>query len=99
MKAIHVPTKASSFDRVGLIGVTVLGFAMCSGGVGKIALSGQWLTFPGLAGSLLGLAALGTVAARVFGKPLPGIASDRAAIAAIVTVVIVKLAIAAIFTS
>jgi hypothetical protein len=98
MKASTVQT-GSTVDRAALIGATVVGMAMCSGGIGKVAASGQWLSFPGVAGSLLGAALLTVVIARLLGRSLPVVRTDRAAIGLVVGVAIAKLAVAALFLS
>jgi hypothetical protein len=84
-------------DRAALVVVTLVGMAVCAAGVGTVAESGRWLSVPGVAGSLLGVAALAVVAARLLGRPLPFIGSDRAAVAAVLAIVVVKVAIAAWF--
>jgi hypothetical protein len=96
MKANTAQT-GSTVDRAALIGVTVVGMAMCSGGVGKVATSGQWLSLPGALGSLLGVALLGLVGARLLGRDLPLGRSDRVAIGVVVGVAMAKLAVGALF--
>ncbi len=96
MSANQAQTRTSSLERVGLVGVTLVGMALCLPGIGKVAASGQWLSFPGIAGSLLGIVILGIVGARLLDRPLPFVHTDRAAIAAVVAFGLVKAAIAAV---
>ena len=83
-------------ERVVLIVVTLVGMAMCTQGVGKVATSGQWLSVQGIAGSLLGIVILGIVGMRLVGRPLPMIDTDRAALIAVVALAAAKVVIAAV---
>ncbi len=96
MNANHVETKPLR-DRLAVIGVTALGLALCGPGVGKVATSGQWLSLPGIAGSLLGAAALAVVGARLTGKDLPFVRSDLDAIKVVIAVGLVKFVVATAF--
>ena len=87
---------STASDRVALIVVTLVGMAMCAQGVGKIAAAGQWVSFQGVAGSLLGIVILGIVGMRLLGRPLPMVETDRAALLAVVALAAIKVAIAAI---
>jgi len=89
-------TGSSGIERVVLIGITLIGMAMCAQGIGRVAATGQWLSVQGIAGSVLGLVILGIVGMRLLGRPLSVIDSDRAAIVAIVALAAVKVAIAAV---
>ncbi len=80
-----------------MIGVTVLGMAICSAGIGKVAQSDDWLSFPGIAGSVLGVAALGLVALRIANIDMALVHTDGDAIKLLLVVVFVKVAIALIF--
>jgi hypothetical protein len=64
--------------------------------VGKIAAAGQWLSFQGVTGSLLGIVILGIVGMRLLGRPLPMVETDRAALLAVVALAAIKVAIAAV---
>jgi hypothetical protein len=91
-----VQTGSTAIWRIALIVVTLVGMAMCTHGVGKVATSGQWLSFQGIAGSLVGIVILGIVGMRLIGRPLPMIDTDRAALIAVVALAAVKVAIAAV---
>lgn len=94
MKADAMQTRTRSFDRMALIGVTLAGMAICAPGIARVAAAGSWLTFQGIAGSLLGMVVLVIAGARLLGKEMPGIASDRAALLVVVAIAVVKMAIA-----
>lgn len=95
MRSDHIRPRETSLDRAALVGVTLLGMAMCTAGIGRVAASGQWLGFSGIAGSLLGVAILAIVGARLIGRPLPYVSTDRAAIAAVIAGGLLKVIIAA----
>lgn len=84
------------WTRIALIAVTLGGMALRAPGIGKVAQSGQWLSFPGIAGSLLGVAILAIVGARLLGTPLPFVSSDLAVVAVVVGFAVVKVGIAAV---
>ena len=90
-----VQTGSWGVARLALIAVTLIGMAMCTAGVGKVASSGEWLSFQGIAGSLLGVFVLGIVAMRFIGRPLPFVDTDWAAVLAVVILAAIKVAIAA----
>ena len=91
-----VETGSPAIWRIALIVVTLVGMAMCTQGVGRVAASGQWLSVQGIAGSLLGIVILGIVGMRLIGRPLPMIDTDRAALIAVVALAAVKVVIAAV---
>ncbi len=97
MNANIARTKPLSLDRIGLIVVTLVGMAMCAQGVGKVAISGQWLSFQGIFGTVVGILILSIVAVRLSNRSLPMIATDRAAIAAVLGLAAIKLLITALF--
>jgi hypothetical protein len=86
---------SSGIERILLIVVTLVGMAMCTQGVARVATSGQWLSFQGISGSLLGIVILGIVGMRLIGRPLPMIDTDRAALVAVIAIAAVKVAVAA----
>jgi hypothetical protein len=88
-------TGSTTMARIALIVVTLVGMAMCSQGVAMVATSGQWLSFQGIAGSLLGIIILGIVAMRVLGRPLSFLETDWAALVAVIALAAIKVAIAA----
>ena len=87
-------TSGTGIERIALIVITFVGMAICTQGIGKVAAAGQWLSFQGIAGSLLGLAVLGIVGMRLLGRPLPLIETDRAALVAVLALAAVKIAVA-----
>ncbi|HEX9016819.1 MAG TPA: hypothetical protein VF960_12580 [Chloroflexota bacterium] len=84
-------------DKVAVIALGVIGFALCAPMARKVALSGNWLGAPGIFGSLLGVLALVLVASVALGRELPGIPGDRAALVILGAIVVVKFGIAAVF--
>ena len=95
---MKVRLTASRFpmDRFALLGVTSIGMALCASGVGRVAASGQWLGTQGVVGSALGLGLLFVVGARLLGRPLPLIGTDRAALVVVVAVAAIKVAVSAV---
>lgn len=83
------------WTRVALIVVTLGGMAMCSAGISKVTQSGQWLSLPGIVGSLLGVALLAVVGAQLLGRPLPLVTSDLIASGVVAAFIVGKVAIAA----
>ena len=84
-------------DRAAVIALGLVGMAMCSAGVGKVASSGNWLSLQGVLGSALGVIALAILGAAIVGKELPGIPGDRAALIVLGTIVVMKVGIASVF--
>ena len=84
-------------DRTAVIGLGVIGMALCTAGIGKVASSGNWLSAPGILGTALGLVALAILGAAIVGKDLPGIPGDRAALIVLGSIIVVKVGVAAVF--
>lgn len=84
-------------ERTVLIAVTLVGMAICSFGIGKVAASGGWLTLPGILGCTLGVGILAVVGARLMGRPIGFVESDLMAVALIVALGVVKFGVAAVF--
>ena len=79
-------------EREALIALAVLGLAMCgSGPLGQIAARGAWLSWGGLAGSILGLLVLAVVGAGLGLVQLPLVASAPAAFNALAGLMVLKL--------
>ncbi|HEX2922952.1 MAG TPA: hypothetical protein VHS28_02860 [Chloroflexota bacterium] len=85
-------------DRAAIIGLGIIGMVICSAaGVGKVASSGNWLSVPGILGTTLGVIALAILGAAAFGKEIPGIPGDRAALIILGTIMVIKVGVAAVF--
>ena len=84
-------------DRAAVIGVGIVGMAICTAGVGKVATSGNWLSVPGILGAALGIAGLAILGAALVGRELPGIPGDRAALVVLGAIIVVKIGVAAVF--
>lgn len=79
-------------EKVALVAIPVLAWQMHSLGAPERAdAAGPVFT---AAGVIFGAAIMVIVVARLFGKRLPGIASDRAAIVAVVGLIAIKVVIA-----
>jgi hypothetical protein len=83
--------------RAGVAALTLVGMGLCTLGVGKVATAGNWLSAPGVLGSLLGVLALVIAGAALTGNSLPLISSERAALMAIAGIIVLKFGIAAVF--
>jgi hypothetical protein len=79
--------------RIALIVVTLIGMRLCGAGVGKVAAHHDWLHPLALVSMTIGVVALFIPAAVFLNVGLPFITSDSIAIAAVITVVIVKVAL------
>ncbi len=82
--------------RAATIGLGLIGMAICSSGVRRVAVSGDWLSLPGVLGILLGVVALAIIGAAIMGRELPGIPGDGAALIILATVIVMKIGIAAV---
>ena len=87
---------SSITGKVAILGIALLAMEWGhSGGAERVAFAQNlWV---GLAGSLLGLAMVAIVLARLFGKRIGLINSDRQAMFALVFMVAVKVVIARVF--
>jgi hypothetical protein len=95
MRAQDFQAGGTRLERWVLVGLTVLGMAICTAGVGRVAASGAWLGAPGILGSVLGVAVLAIVGSRLLGVKAPYLATDCQAIFAVLALAVVKVAIAA----
>ena len=80
-------------DKSALIVVTLIGMAMCTGGIGQVAARGEWAHPLSIVGYALGVFALGIVGAALFDVKLPLIDSPRAALIAVVLIGVAKIAL------
>jgi hypothetical protein len=60
-----------SSSRTALVVLVVLGMAMCTSGMGRVAASGAWAHPLAFLGSLVGVVILVIAGAGLLGKPLP----------------------------
>ncbi len=79
--------------RIVLIVVTLVGMAMCTPGIGKVAAQNVWLHPLALVSIALGVIALVIAGTALFGIPIPFITSDVSAIVAVIVIVILKIAL------
>ena len=82
-----------TLERAAVLGLTVVGMAFCSRGIGAVAAKGEWTSWHALAGYALGAAALVVAAGGAFGFKLPFVADERAALVGLVGIIAVKFAL------
>jgi hypothetical protein len=80
-----------SSDRAVLVVIVVLGMAMCTRGIGRVAALGDWTHPLSIVGMVVGVLILVIAAALFVGKPLPLIATLRTAILAVAVLGAAKL--------
>jgi uncharacterized membrane protein HdeD (DUF308 family) len=83
-------------ERAALIVLVVLGMAMCTRGIGRIAALGEWAHPLSILGMLIGVLILVIAGALLIGKPLPLISTTRHAILAIALLSASKLGLSAL---
>ncbi len=76
--------------RIALIAVVLIGMAMCTGGIGKVAAYNAWLHPLSLASIALGVLALVIPGAVLLNVKLPLVENEIAGILAVVAIVVVK---------
>jgi hypothetical protein len=74
-----------------LVGMTLLGMAMCTAGIGQVAARGEWAHPLAIVGYIIGMLILVIVGAALFNISLPMIDSTRAAIIAVIVLAIAKI--------
>jgi hypothetical protein len=74
-----------------LVIVTLLGMALCSVGIGQVAMRHAWLEPLSVLGMLLGVVILTVVGAGLFGYRLPWVDSPRSATFVVVALMIAKV--------
>jgi hypothetical protein len=83
-------------ERAALIVLVVLGMAMCTRGIGRVAALGEWAHPLSILGILIGVLILVIAAALLTGKPLPLIDTPRHAILVIALLSASKLGLSAL---
>ena len=76
-----------------LVIVTLIGMAMCTAGIGRVAARGAWLQPMSMLAYLIGALILVVVGATLLGIRLPYLPSPRAAIVAVLVLAAVKILI------
>jgi choline-glycine betaine transporter len=74
----------------------MVGMAMCSAGIGRVAAAGHWADPLSIIGYILGVAALVVIGAALLGRSLPSITSTRHAIFVVLGIIVVKVALTAL---
>lgn len=83
-------------DRSVLAALLILGMAICSQGIGRVAAAGAWTHPLSILGYLLGAAILVIGGAAFFGRPIPPLTSTNQTILAVGGLAVVKLVLSAI---
>ena len=81
--------------RVALVLLGLVGMAMCTVGIGRVAAAGRWLDPLSLVNYVLGGAAVGIIGAALAGWPLPGIATEWQALLAVLLIIALKVVLTA----
>jgi len=79
-------------EKTALIVVTFVGMAICSVGIGQVAARGEWLNPMAIGAYAMGALILVIVGAALFNIPLPLIDSPRAALIAVILLIVLKVA-------
>jgi hypothetical protein len=83
-----------STPRAALIGLLILGMAMCGlGGIGQVGASGRWASPLAIVGYFLGAAILAVIVSAFTSWRIPLIQNDLQAVAAVAVLMAVKFAI------
>jgi hypothetical protein len=86
-----------STDRAALLGLVVIGMAICAQiGIGRVSASGAWTHPFSIIAYLLGAAIILIGLAALFGKPIPPLANYRQSFLAVVTIAVIKLVLTTI---
>lgn len=80
-----------SGERAGLIVLVVIGMAMCTNGIGRVAAAGAWTHPLSILGYLLGALILVVAGAAILGRPLPLVPGVHQAIIAVSVLEVLKL--------
>ena len=80
-------------EKTVLIVVTLVGMAMCTAGIGRVAATNAWAHPLAILGYALGALMLVIVGAALFNINLPLIDSTRAALIAVIVLIIAKVAL------
>lgn len=80
-------------EKILLFVLTIVGMALCTGGIGQVAARGDWAHPLSIVGYVVGALILVIVGAALFGINLPLIDSTRAAMIAVIVLMIAKFAL------
>ena len=83
-------------SRITLALVGLVGMAMCSAGIGRVAVAGRWADPLSIIGYVLGVAALVIIGAGLVGQSLPAITTTRHALFVVLGIIVVKVALTAL---
>lgn len=83
-------------SRMTLLVVGLLGMAICSRGIGRVAAANRWFDPLSIAGYALGVVALVIIGAGISGRTLPFISNEREALLALLAIIVAKVALTAL---
>ena len=87
-----------SGERAALIVLVVIGMAMCTNGIGRVAAAGAWTHPLSILGYLLGALILVVAGAAILGRPLPLAPGVHQAIIAVSVLGVLKLVVSILHT-
>ena len=82
-----------SSERAALVVLVVIGMAMCTNGIGRVAAAGAWTHPLSVLGYLLGALILVVAGAAILGRPLPLVSGVQQAIIAVSVLGVLKLVV------
>lgn len=83
-------------SRITLALVGLIGMAMCSAGIGRVAASGRWADPLSIAGYVLGVATLVVIGAGLLGRSLLYVGTTRQSLFVVLGIIVVKVALTAL---
>lgn len=83
-------------SRITLLIVGLIGMAMCSAGIGRVAANNRWLDPFSFVGYALGIAALAVIASGLTGRAIPFVSNERQALLVLLAIIAVKLGLTAL---
>lgn len=83
-------------SRITLALVGLVGMAMCSTGIGRVAAAGRWTDPLSIIGYLLGVAALVVIGTGLLGHGLPFTNPRRQALFVVLGIILLKVALTAL---
>lgn len=85
--------------KIVLITVLIVGMAMCTKGIGRIAANGEWTHPAAILGYVLGVIALVVAFAGIFHKKILFVTDEKQALVTLIAVIILKLIIGAVYAA
>ena len=83
-------------SRITLALVGLVGMAMCSAGIGRVAEAGRWADPLSILAYVLGVAALVIIGTGLVGRSFPAIMTTRHALFVVLGIIVVQVALTAL---